>query len=235
VSARMLRPGTKRLLGASSKCECGLGSVVRRARAGAQGGVAQKFQRRHACNTHVSNVTGMHPRYHGTPMLLHCVTRLRRLSSIGSDRWVAKARVLHPRPSKYFAVACRTHGGACCVAIVVLFAVANPIGCSSQACVHLVQSEEEARRALSIFLTSDTPASRRLIAELRTDGMRDEFLTEMRSGCSTCVVRRGYKPTEDPYKWYVFTWIAPREEKKSVNLEIDCENAVWLESKAYGG
>src|SRR4051794_29232333 len=81
----------------------------------------------------------------------------------------------------------------------------------SESCSDKVKSQDETRRALAQFLTSDTTASRRLIGELRKDGMRDEFLREMQTGCRTCVVRPGTSPTEDPTKWYVYTSIVPQE------------------------
>src|SRR5215217_1400795 len=68
---------------------------------------------------------------------------------------------------------------------------------SGQSCIEKVKSDSEARQALALFLTSNTSASRRLIAELRKDGLRDEYLIEMQSGCLTCVVGQGRRPSED--------------------------------------
>ena len=104
-----------------------------------------------------------------------------------------------------------------------------------KSCADKVKSESKTRQALARFLTADTNASRRLIAELQKDGMRDEFLKEMQTGCRTCVVRPGRSPTEDPTSWYVFTSIAPTEEKKAVMLRVECERVVWLDHTLYGG
>jgi hypothetical protein len=119
-----------------------------------------------------------------------------------------------------------------CLVIILVVVLAKTW---SESCTEKVKSATEARQALARFLTSDTIAYRRLIAELRKDGMRDEFLREMQTGCRTCPVSPGTRPTEDPTSWYVFTSIASREEKKAVVLEVECESVVWLDHKLYGG
>jgi hypothetical protein len=78
----------------------------------------------------------------------------------------------------------------------VLFVIGNWVDSYSRYCQKPITSEVEARRVFSQFFTSDSSRSRKLIAELRHDGMTDEFLKEMQSGCRTCVVRAGKRPTE---------------------------------------
>jgi hypothetical protein len=120
-------------------------------------------------------------------------------------------------------------------ALMIASAQASLVGCSSKACAEKVKSDSEARQALAAFLTSDSAASRRFIADLIKDGMRDESLVRMKTGCRPCVVRQGNGPTENPDSWYIVTSIAPREEKKWIVLEVECTNAVRIDSKLYGG
>jgi hypothetical protein len=101
-----------------------------------------------------------------------------------------------------------------------------------------VKSDEEAVNVLAKFMTSDSWASRRLISILRKDGMKDEYLTTMQTGCRDCYVRPGNRARhhdDDEGAWYVVASIAPREEKKTIVLEIPCDDTVWLYVRLYGG
>lgn len=106
-------------------------------------------------------------------------------------------------------------------------------GCSSETCTDRVASKEDARRAINAFFSSDSPAARKLIAELQSDGMTDEYLEILRNGDLYAYI--GESLTEDPDKWYVMASIAPPERKRSVALKIECRTRILLDNKYYGG
>lgn len=118
---------------------------------------------------------------------------------------------------------------------ICLFVVLTELlGCSSQTCVKAVETEAEARQSIAIFFTTDTSASRRLIARLREDGMEDRYLAILQNGCSECYVHRGYRQWEGK-GWYAVASIAAPEAKKEIVLEVDRDKAVWLDHTLYGG
>lgn len=138
--------------------------------------------------------------------------------------------------------------GAICLGLFALVALAMSIGCSSQACTTAPASEHEARRALAAFFRSEAGASHRLVARLRRDGLKDEYLTKLQDGCSTdCYVFLGKDesvcvgcyvfqppPTNKP-AWHAIAPLGPPEDKKLLDLQIDCAEDVWIASTMYGG
>jgi len=109
----------------------------------------------------------------------------------------------------------------------------NPAGCSLQ-CAQMVKSEQEARGAVAAFFSSEI--SRQFIANLRQDGLTDEYLVKLKVGCDGCYVFRGERERNyDPSKWYAVAGIAPSTMKKDVVLLIECANSVRLDHTLYGG
>ena len=120
------------------------------------------------------------------------------------------------------------------LAIGGFFIEADPFGCSA-GCSQSVQSEQAARDAVATFFSSGSGHSSRLIADLRQDGMTDEYLANLKAGCPKCYVFRGRRDrNQNPDAWYAMAGIAPSNEKKSVVLLVECANAVWLDEKLYG-
>jgi hypothetical protein len=125
-------------------------------------------------------------------------------------------------------------GAACRAVILLLWAAASSAGCSSKACNQPVTSEADALAAVATFFKSDTAAARQLIAELRKDGMKDEFLAGLQAGCRGCVAGSGEHWSKTTGRWYVAALIAPQEDKKVILFEVECGNAVRIESKLLG-
>jgi hypothetical protein len=119
---------------------------------------------------------------------------------------------------------------------LALCALTLPTGCSWFGCAEPVQSRQQAYRALAAFFSSESSRSQRVISELRADGMTDVYLERLRNGCFGCYVYLGHaRQNEDPQRWYVSVSIAPREAKRQVTLEIECESSVSINEKLYGG
>jgi hypothetical protein len=119
---------------------------------------------------------------------------------------------------------------------LALCAVTIPTGCSWFGCAEPVRLKEQAHQALAAFFSTDSGQSRRVIAELRIDGMTDEHLAKLRNGCASCYLYIGEKRQhENPERWYVATSIAPQEAKRLVIFEIECESSVSIHAKLYGG
>jgi hypothetical protein len=118
---------------------------------------------------------------------------------------------------------------------VLLGASVGTAGCSFNSCAENVKSEEEAHRAVASFYSAQTYTAKRAIAELRQEGMTDEYLTRLQQGCSDCYLfpgseRQGYEPDS----WYATVSIAPAEKKRAVILEIDCAESVLLSHTLHG-
>jgi hypothetical protein len=102
-------------------------------------------------------------------------------------------------------------------------------------CKKPVDTESDVRRALAAFFNSGTDQARDFIAELRQDGMVEEYLVRVQSGCETCVVLRGRPPAENPNSWYVPLLMAPPERKRAIILEVQCADLIRLDATLYGG
>jgi hypothetical protein len=112
---------------------------------------------------------------------------------------------------------------------------ADPFGCSAS-CSRTVQSEQAARDAVAAFFSSGSGHSKLLIADLRRDGMTDEYLANLKAGCPECYVFRGEpERNQDSNAWYAMAGIAPAGEKKTIRLLVECANAVSLDERLYGG
>jgi hypothetical protein len=112
---------------------------------------------------------------------------------------------------------------------------ADPFGCSAS-CSQTVQSEKAAHDAVAAFFSSGSGHSKRLIADLRRDGLTDEYLAILKAGCPGCYVFRGRRErNQDPNSWYAMAGIAPSAAKKDVVLFVECANAVSLDERLYGG
>jgi hypothetical protein len=120
------------------------------------------------------------------------------------------------------------------MAIFAWLALASPFGCR-QSCTQTVKSEREVQLAVAGFFSSDTGQARRLIADLRKDGMTDEYFDNLKAGCVGCYIHTGRSPTQDPKAWYAFVGIAPSSAKKDIELLVECTSAVWLDRRLYGG
>ena len=77
-----------------------------------------------------------------------------------------------------------------------------------------------------------------MIETLRKDGMTDDSLKRLQSGCRGCYVFSGKERRRSEYDeryWYAAVSIAPAEAKKDVVLEIQCPSIVRLHHTLYGG
>ncbi len=102
-------------------------------------------------------------------------------------------------------------------------------------CEKKVASTEEAKHAISVFFNSDSKSAKRLIDDLRRDGLTDEYLKILQDGCSDCYLKYGERE-DDPTAWYALASIAPPSPaQKIVVLKVDCEKSIVLERKLYGG
>src|SRR5215467_3385999 len=100
------------------------------------------------------------------------------------------------------------------ISLVIGCALVGAVDCTSQSCTESVGSAADARHAVSAFFASQSTLTRSVIAELRRDGMTDEFLARLRNECSVWYVYRGNSRIEDSDKWYAAAQIAPFEENK---------------------
>jgi hypothetical protein len=124
--------------------------------------------------------------------------------------------------------------------IFVAVALADGLMGYSFRCSKVVDSEQEARKAIASFFSSDARRPRDLIDSLRKDGMTTEYLDNLKAGCGVpgkgCYVFRGdSKQNYNPNRWYAIAHIAPRDAHKSVVLEVECAEAIWLDHTLYGG
>lgn len=121
------------------------------------------------------------------------------------------------------------------LAVGLFFISADPLGCWAS-CSQTVQSGQAARDAVAAFFLSGSGHSKRLIADLRRDGMTDEYLSNLKAGCVGCYVFRGRRErNQDPDSYYVMAGIAPPDAKRDVVLLVECANAVSLHERLYGG
>jgi hypothetical protein len=131
----------------------------------------------------------------------------------------------------------RLLGGARAAIGLCAFVFLNSSSCAFNQCSRYVASEAEAKQALATFFKSDGSSARKLIALLRNDGMADDYLANLQSGCASCYIFRadGSRPSYDIGRWYVVTGIAAPAAKKDVVLQVNCGADVRLDHTLYGG
>jgi len=138
-----------------------------------------------------------------------------------------------PAPLRIVIVLLLLLGGSGTLGIVILAAVS--IHGDVASCGRFVSSKDEAIAATKVFFNSDSRAATALISDLRSDGMTDDSLEKLKTGCPTCYIYPGSAHPQhdvDPDRWYAGLMIA---EKKSVSLEINCAQNIRIRERLFGG